>query len=95
MSFVYDPAVLWLALAVQALGVTSAVLARLGQNTRYQAALQSAFFALLGILGGATVLVFDMGPDIFVPPGLALALMVLIAVWDFGPSRRTDPVGYH
>ena len=80
--------VYWLFGIVQAIGLTSACVARLSQGSRRQTSCQRAFFGSLAVVGGAGIFSLDLGPGCWLVSGTTLSLMVLIAVWDFGQSRQ-------
>ena len=79
----------WLLLAVELLGLISAVAARLGEGSRGEAWAQRLFLAMMGVVGVATIFSLGFGPQYWPTAGATLSLMVLITTWDFGRARQT------
>ena len=73
---------------VQALGLTSAWLARLSLGSRCQVACHGFFFVCLTLVGAATLLAFGLAPECWLPAGFTLSLMVVAVTCDFNRSGR-------
>jgi hypothetical protein len=83
-----SPAVLWLLIAAQLLGVISACIARLSEGSPRQALSQGTFFGALSLMGAATIVALAVGPGCWVACSASLALMVLTVTCDFRGSRE-------
>lgn len=84
-----SPAVLWLLVALQFVGVLSACAARISEGSRRQAILQIAFLAMLPLVGAATLLAFAIGPGCWMACSATLAVMVLTVTCDFRSGRES------
>jgi len=73
---------------MQLVGLISGLAARLSAGGRFQAPCQWLFIVCLILVGGSTVFSLGIAPGWWLGSGATLAVMVLIAVCDFGPSRR-------
>jgi hypothetical protein len=80
--------VLWLLIAAQLLGISSAWLARLSEGSCYQAVSQCLFFGVLPLMGAATVAAMTVGPGCWMTCSVTLAIMVLTVTCDFRGSRE-------
>ena len=78
--------VFWLLAGIQSLGVASAFMVRLGKGSRGESSFHGLFFACLGLVGLATMLSLAAEANSWLPCSATLALMILVAVWDFGPT---------
>ncbi len=78
---------LWLFIAAQILGVFTAWLARLSEGSACQAMGQLAFFAMLSLMGMATIVAMGVGPGLWLACSATLAFMVLTVTCDFRASR--------
>lgn len=72
---------------VQAMGVASTFLARMGEGRPCQALCQYLFLCCMMLVAGSTLVAFVMGPGYFITAGLCMAWMVIGAVWDFRGGR--------
>ena len=88
MNGLDSPAVLWLLIAVQLLGVLSACVARLSEGSSRQAISQGAFFGTLSLMGPATMVALAVGPGCWLACSTSLAVMVLMVTCDFRGSRE-------
>jgi len=70
--------------AVQIVGLASACLTRIGERSTRQASYQRIFLGCLSLVGLATLISMLIGPGTCMMSGAALAVMVLMATWDFG-----------
>lgn len=77
---------------VQILGVSSTLIARMGEGRPCQAACQFFFLCTLMLVAGSALVAFVMGPGYFLTAGGCLAWMVIGAVWDFRGGRRAATV---
>ncbi len=68
---------------VHATALAAAVATRLVDGTRYAAAAQLSFFALLGVVGMLCGASLRLGPGASVFSATSLAVMTLVAVADF------------
>lgn len=82
--------VVWSLFFIQIAGLSSAWLARLSEGSRNQASCQRLFFALLGLVGVATMATVALGPRYWLASGATLSAMVLGAIWDFRPQPRPE-----
>jgi hypothetical protein len=82
------PTCLWLLIAAQCVGVSSAWAARLSEGSPHQAIGQCAFFAILPLMGVATMVAFAIGPGCWLACSATLAFMVLTVTCDFRGSRE-------
>lgn len=80
----------WALVAIQILGIISAGVARLSEGSRRQTCCQRFFFALLLLVGLATVVAVTLGPACWLISSSTLSLMVLTVTCDF---RRPDESG--
>jgi|GEM_PF-5243868 len=69
-------------------GVAAGLATRLSIGTRLEGVWQYGFLGSMGIVGGTTVGVLIMAPELWLGPAVGLALMILVATCDFGASRR-------
>ena len=84
-----SPAVVWVLVAVQFLGVLSACAARLSEGSRRQAISQGMFLSFLPLVGAATLVAFAMGPGCWLACSATLAIMVLTVTCDFRNGRES------
>jgi hypothetical protein len=77
-----SPAVPWLLLAVQLVGVLSACVARLSEGSPCQGTSQRMFFGALMLVGGATVVALAVSPGCWLACATSLAVMVLTVTCD-------------
>jgi hypothetical protein len=82
------PTCLWLLIAAQFIGVFSAWAARLSEGSPHQATGQRTFFAILPLMGVATMVAFAIGPGCWLACSATLAFMVLTVTCDFRGSRE-------
>ena len=80
----------WALVAIQILGMISAGVARLSEGSRSQASCQGFFFALLFLVGIATVVAVTLGPGCWLISSSTLSLMVLTVTCDFGRSGQSS-----
>lgn len=80
---------LWSLVTVQALGLTSAGLARLSAGSQQQRWFHRLFMGSFCLVGAATMLAVALGPAWMVSSGTVLTAMVLTAVWDFGQTSSS------
>lgn len=83
-----SPAVLWLLVAAQLLGVFTAALARLSEGCPFQVACHRLFFAVLSLVGAATMVASAVGPGCWVACSATLAVMILMVTCDFRAGRE-------
>ena len=83
-----SPTVLWLMVAAQFLGVSSAWLARLSEGSSCQAVCQYVFFGVLPLMGVVTAAALAVGPGCWMACSTTLAVMVLTVTCDFRGSRE-------
>ena len=90
MSDVYTVVVLWTVVAIQAVGLFSALLSRLGEGSGKEGRCQCFFLFCLALVGASTIVSvsFDLGPGGWMTSATTLSVMVLIALYDCG-SRKT------
>jgi hypothetical protein len=81
--------VFWLLIAVELLGLASAVVARVSEGSRRENWCQRIFLAVMGVVGIVAIISLGFGPDCWLAAGGTFSLMVLIATTDFGHSART------
>jgi hypothetical protein len=82
------PPITWALIAIQLLGLGIAWGARLSEGSAHQGTLQLLFFAVLTLVGGATIIALGLGPGCWLACGVTLALMVLTVTCDFSHCRR-------
>jgi hypothetical protein len=88
MTPVESSYVFWLLLAVELLGLVSAVMARTCEGSRREAWYQRLFLLVMGMVGVATIISLGFGPDCWLAAGATFSLMVVIATIDFGRSQQ-------
>jgi hypothetical protein len=74
--------VIWPLAAVQFVGLCSACLTRYCEDCRCAAICRRSFFALLSLVGAATMAVIAVSPGLCLYSGTMLAIMMLTAIWD-------------
>ena len=84
-----SPAVLWLLVAAQLIGVSSAWLARLSEGSAHQTMSHCMFFGVLPLMGAATMVAFAVGPGCWLACSTSLAFMVLTVTCDFRSGRES------
>jgi hypothetical protein len=89
MNGLDSPAVLWLLVAVQFLGILSACAARLSEGSRRQALVHCLFLGILALVGAATVTAFAVGPGCWLACSTTLAIMILTVTCDFRSGRES------
>ncbi len=87
MNGINPSTVLWLFVAAQLLGVSSAWLARLSEGRRHQVLCQWMFFGVLPLVGVANMVALAVGPGYWLACSATLAFMVLTVTCDFRGSR--------
>jgi hypothetical protein len=80
--------VLWIFVAAQLLGVSSAWLARLSEGSTCQTVGQCMFFGILPLMGIVTMAAWAVGPGCWLACSTTLAIMVLTVTCDFRGSRE-------
>jgi hypothetical protein len=88
MNGIDSSTALWLLVAAQLLGISSAWTARLSEGSSFQAATQCVFFTTLLLMGVASMVALAVGPGIWLACSTSLAVMVLMVTCDFGKSRE-------
>ena len=83
LAFEPTPLICGLAI-IQALGLASACLARIGEGSIRQTSCQRLFLGCMALVGVSTMFSMFVGPGACVASGATLAVMVLTATWDFG-----------
>ncbi len=82
--------IVWFLGFIQMFALVSAWLARLNEGSRNQASWHGLFLALLAVMGLVTMATVPLGPPYWLPSGATLAIMVLAAIWDFGPAAEYE-----
>ncbi|MDA7977793.1 MAG: hypothetical protein MPJ50_03355 [Pirellulales bacterium] len=82
------PGVFWTLFALQAAGVTLALVVRFAERTQVHRLLQRLFFAMYLASGSCAICAFWWGSTVGIFHGVALAVMTMAAVFD---SRITKP----
>ncbi len=78
----------WTFIAIQVIGAASACLARLSEGSRRQALCQLAFFAILPLLGAASLVSMAVGPGCWICCSVTLAFAVLMVTCDFRSGSK-------
>ena len=81
--------VFWLLIAVELLGLGSAIVARISEGSRRETWCQRIFLAVMGVVGIAAIISLGFGPDCWLAVGGTFSVMVLIATTDFGHPAQT------
>jgi formate hydrogenlyase subunit 3/multisubunit Na+/H+ antiporter MnhD subunit len=84
------PDFFWIAAAIEILGLASAMLVRLTEGSPSQAACQAIFFAVMLLVGVASLAALSAGLGHWFVLGSTLAVMVLMATLDFGGRDRAQ-----
>jgi hypothetical protein len=87
MNGINPSTLLWLFVAAQLLGVSTACLARFSEGKPHQVVCQWLFFGILPLVGLATMVALTIGPGYWLACATTLALMVLTVTCDFRGSR--------
>ena len=82
------PDFVWIAAAVEVVGLASACLARLSEGSPSQASYQAFFFAALLLVGVTALAALSAGLGQWLLLGVTLSVMVLTVTWDFGVRSR-------
>jgi hypothetical protein len=90
MNGIDSSTAIWLLVAIQLLGISSAWTTRLSEGSSFQAATQRVFFTLLLLMGAATIVALAVGPGIWLACSASLAVMVLMVTCDFGTAREGE-----
>jgi hypothetical protein len=77
-----SPAALWLLVAVQILGVLTGFAARFSEGSPRQAIIHGLFFAVLLLMGVATLVALAVGPGCWLGCATTLAVMILTVTCD-------------
>jgi hypothetical protein len=85
-----SPAALWLLVAAQVFGVLTAFAARFSEGSSRQAVIQGLFFAVLLLLGAATLVALAVGPGCWLGCATTLAVMMLTVTCDFRRGRESS-----
>jgi hypothetical protein len=88
MAHVLPASALFIFVAIQVVGLASAVLARAGEGSIRQVSCQRIFFFCLLLVAGTTMLAIWVGTVACLICGTTLAAMVLGATYDVGEARR-------
>jgi hypothetical protein len=80
----------WIFGGIQALGLVSAFLARLGERSGLQSACQCFFVLCLCLVGLTTAISLAVGPSFCLICGSTLSIMSVAAVYDCNPSANLD-----
>jgi len=76
----------WFVVAAQCLGLLAVWFTRRMEGSSFQSACQQCFLASLGLVGLATIVAFQLGPNLWLCSGATFALMVVAAVYEFSPA---------
>ncbi len=87
MNGIDSSTLLWLFVAAQVLGVSTAWLARLSEGKPHQVVSQWMFLGVLPLVGMATMVALAVGPGYWLASSVTLAFMVLTVTCDFRGSR--------
>lgn len=74
--------------ALQAVGLTSAWIARKTEGSACERLSQRVFYGCLAAVGMATIVAVGLGPCYWLASGGTLSAMVLTVTYDPDPSRR-------
>jgi len=88
MTATETPAIVWLLIAVQVLGLLSAWVARLSEGARCRGYAQCVFLGCLVVVAGTTIVALGLGPGYWLITGMTFPLMVLTVTCDFSHTRR-------
>jgi hypothetical protein len=80
----------WIFGGVQALGLASAFLARLGERSGVQSLCHCFFVLCLCLVGLVTAISLTVGPVMCLACGSTLSIMSVAAVYDCNPSANLD-----
>ena len=83
-----SPALLWLFVVAQILGISSACVARLSEGSPCQVASQCVFFGALPLMGVATMAALAIGPGYWLACSATVAFMVLTVTCDLRGGRQ-------
>ena len=89
MNGLDSPAALWLLVAAQILGILAAFAARFSEGSPRQAISQGMFFAVMLLMGVATLVAMGVGPGCWVGCATTLAVMMLTVTCDFRSGRES------
>jgi len=87
MAGLEGPVLVLVFAGIEALGLASAWLARIGEGSPRQGSFQRLFLGCLGVVGVAGILSLELPPGYWLSCGATLALMVLAATCDFHTTR--------
>jgi undecaprenyl pyrophosphate phosphatase UppP len=81
----------WFLAVLMVGGLLCGWLARVSEGSRWQTCFQRVFFSSLAVVGMITVAALWVGPGYCLSAGTTMAVMSLVATWDFRHAHR--PVG--
>jgi len=82
--------ILWLFIGAQIVGVFTAWLARLSENSPRQTVIQWLFFGILSLMGVITMLAMTVGPGCWIACSTTFAVMVLTVTCDFRHGHESS-----
>lgn len=88
MNDLYPSIVLWTLIAVQMLGLFSALLSRLGDGSPGEGHCQCFFIFCLALVGSTTIASMSLGPGAWLTCGATLSIMVVVALYDCGSAKE-------
>lgn len=80
----------WGLVAIEVLGLFSAVVVQLSEGSRRHGFCQAVFFACLLLTGAMTIVSLAYGEGLWVGSGTTLAVMVLTATMDVGREAERE-----
>ena len=83
MAGLEGPVLVLVLASIEALGLVSAWLARIGEGSRRQSSFQLFFLGCLGMVGAAAIMSLGLPPGYWLSCGATLSVMVLAATCDF------------
>ena len=83
-----SPAVCWMLLAAEAVGLVSAWIARLSTGSRLQTFCYSVYLVCLGAVVAGAPLSLGLGTGFWLASSVTVALMILMVTCDFRSSRH-------
>lgn len=82
----YVPAVLWAVSLVQLIGISSTVLARFSEGTRWQTNCRALFCASLMLVGITAIVTMLISSELWLLSGITISLMIVSVLFE-----RQDP----
>lgn len=90
LPFHYLPAVLWAISLIQLLGISSVILVRLSEGSRWQTVCRILFCTSLMLVGTTAIVTMLFSPELWLLSGITLSCMIVSALFEHQNPERAS-----